>query len=72
MFYAKNVSAFERILRLGLGATLIFLGFWIGKGPVLTALLVGSGLSIALTGFFGFCPMCALVGRKLDRAEKGR
>ena len=28
------------------------------------------GAILALTGLFGFCPMCAMVGRKLD--GKGR
>lgn len=71
MFYVKNVPAFERILRIMLGAAMIALGFWMAKGPMITALVAGSGLIAALTGFFGFCPMCAMVGRKLDRAGKG-
>lgn len=71
MFYVKNVPAFERILRLALGAATVLLGFWIDKGPMVTGLVIGSGLIAALTGFFGFCPMCALVGRKLDKGRKG-
>lgn len=72
MFYVKNVPAFERILRLSLGAATIFLGFWIDKGPMVTGMVVGSGFIAALTGLIGFCPMCALVGRKLDKGQKGR
>jgi hypothetical protein len=71
MFYVKNVPAFERILRFSLGAATVLLGFWMGKGPMVTGLVMGGGLIAALTGFFGFCPMCALVGRKLDKAGKG-
>jgi hypothetical protein len=71
MFYRKNVPPFERFLRFALGAALAVSAFWIGKGPIPTFLLAGSGLSAALTGLIGFCPMCALVGRKLDRAVKG-
>ena len=29
-------------------------------------LIAASGLFLGLTGLFGFCPACALVGRKLD------
>ncbi len=71
MFYVKNVPAFERILRVALGAAMVVLGFWMGKGPMMTALVAGSGLITALTGFFGFCPMCAMVGRKPDQTGKG-
>jgi hypothetical protein len=28
-------------------------------------LIAGTGAVAILTGFFGFCPMCAMVGRKL-------
>ena len=72
MFFIKNVPAFERYLRFALGAAMAVSGFWIGKGPMMAALAVGSGLFLALTGLVGFCPMCALVGRKLDKAEKSR
>ena len=28
-------------------------------------LIAGTGAVAILTGFFGFCPMCAMVGRRL-------
>jgi hypothetical protein len=31
-------------------------------------LFAASGAVAILTGFFGFCPMCAMVGRKLPLA----
>ena len=67
MFYAKNISTTERILRVAIG--LCSLGFaWVilgSSGIGVAAGIVGAMLS--LTGLAGFCPMCAMVGRKLDK-----
>ncbi|MBB2487398.1 DUF2892 domain-containing protein [Mitsuaria sp. WAJ17] len=69
MFYLKrNVPAVERIARLA-GATLLALaaGF-AGLGPAWAWLLGGSALGLALTALLGFCPACAMMGRRpLDR-----
>lgn len=69
MFYVKNVPNWERILRLIMG--LMGLGYvamnWQGSG-----LAIGVGLMAAMlatTGLIGFCPMCAMVGRKLDKGQ---
>ncbi|MBS0597594.1 MAG: DUF2892 domain-containing protein [Proteobacteria bacterium] len=67
MFYVKNVPTWERILRVVMGVMgLAFAvmnwgssGWAVGIG-VMAAML-------AMTGLFGFCPMCAMVGRKLDK-----
>lgn len=64
MVYVKNVPNGERVLRavLGLsaaGAALALLG-----GPV-GWLLAASAVGLAVTGLLGFCPACALVGRRL-------
>lgn len=64
MFYVKNVPTGERILRVvcgvvAAGASVALLGGtagWLGAAGA--AGLVASGL-------FGFCPACAMVGRKL-------
>ena len=69
MFYLKNLPGWERVLRAVFGLGLAFLGLYAGKGMLITTLLAGSGVGIALTGFIGFCPMCAMVGRKLRKAE---
>lgn len=69
MLYLKNVPTRERVLRvvLGLivtGAALALLdGMW---GTVVAV----SAAGMAASGLFGFCPMCALVGRRLDRGAK--
>jgi hypothetical protein len=35
------------------------------SGTIAGYLIAGTGVVATLTGFFGFCPMCAMVGRKL-------
>ncbi|MEH2566949.1 YgaP family membrane protein [Bradyrhizobium sp. AZCC 2289] len=55
MFYRKNLSGWERAARVVGGAAMIAGG-----------LLACSGVVTALTGFVGFCPMCAMVGRRLS------
>ncbi|MEQ1814445.1 MAG: DUF2892 domain-containing protein [Candidatus Nitrotoga sp.] len=67
MFYTKNVPNWERVLRIILG--LMGLGYAVMNWGV-SGLAVGLGIMgamLAMTGLFGFCPMCAMVGRKLDK-----
>ena len=68
MFYKKNVPAGERIVRVVGGCGMVACGLW---GPGLSGGIVGHAIAISgvialLTGFIGFCPMCAMVGRRLD------
>ncbi len=69
MFYAKNVPVWERILRTAMG--LVGLAYAaMNWGGSLLAVGVGmTGVVLAVTGLVGFCPMCALVGRKLDKGR---
>jgi hypothetical protein len=67
MSYVKNVPAWERILRFVIG--LLALGYvamsWGGS-----SLAAGAGLMaamLAITGLVGFCLMCAMLGRTLDK-----
>lgn len=69
MFYVKNVPNWERVLRVI--TSLVAIGFAYESWGV-TGLGVGLGIvgaMLTFTGLFGFCPMCALVGRKLDKAN---
>lgn len=67
MFYAKNVPNWERVLRSLIG--LMCLAYaamnWGGSGMAVGIGVMGAVL--AMTGLAGFCPMCAMVGRKLDK-----
>jgi hypothetical protein len=69
MFYAKNLPRWERITRVAAGLLMALCGF-LGPGlagtPVGLMMAAAGGMTL-LTGFFGFCPACALVGRRLPR-----
>lgn len=63
MWYRKNVGAKEGVIRLlagGLGAACALL--LLGMTPLGLGLAAG-GAGLALTGVFGYCPACAMVGR---------
>ncbi len=67
MFYVKNIPHWERILRIAIGVTSLVMA---AMGWGTSSLAVGAGIMgamLAMTGMVGFCPMCALVGRKLDK-----
>ena len=67
MFYRKNLFAWEQLLRIVVGLAmvgggLIYLAGWPGW-----LVAVGGGM-LAVTGVFGYCPACAMIGRKpVDR-----
>jgi hypothetical protein len=71
MFYRKNLPGWERAMRTVGGVVMIAYGLF-GMpglpgmpGAMAGYLIAGTGAVAILTGFFGFCPMCAMVGRKL-------
>ncbi len=72
MIYVKNLPLWERLLRIGLGmAAAVY------AAPNLDSTLdwaiAAGGVGAALTGIFGFCPACALAGRRLkQRARQGQ
>jgi len=77
MFYRKNLPGWERAMRTVGGVGMMAYGlFGIPGLPSMPGLpgmpgtmagylIAGTGAVATLTGFFGFCPMCAMVGRKL-------
>ncbi len=69
MFYRKNVPGWERGFRALVGVAVIAFGILGMQASLLSYLVVATGLTALLTGFVGFCPMCALVGRKLDNEK---
>lgn len=72
MFYVKNVPTWERIARIVIPICPAILGVqYFGFGAAGIAIVV-SAVGIALTGVVGFCPMCAMVGRKLDQKAKAQ
>ena len=69
MLYRKNVGSKEGYAQVLLGA-LIVAGSLVQLGTTSLGLaLAASGVFTALTGLFGYCPACAMVGRKLPRDD---
>jgi hypothetical protein len=69
MFYRKNLPGWERAMRVVAGLVLVAWGL-IGFPAAALGYLIAAGGAVAiLTGFFGFCPMCVMVGRKLPQAQ---
>jgi hypothetical protein len=65
MLYRKNLPGWERAMRTIGGVAMIAFGLLGMPGTMAGYLIAGTGVVAALTGFFGFCPMCAMVGRRL-------
>ncbi len=65
MFYIKNVPVWERLIRAGIGIALIAYVLLGQPSLWLSALSLASAAFVIVTGFLGWCPMCALVGRKI-------
>jgi hypothetical protein len=72
MFYRKNLPGWERAMRTIGGVAMIAYGLFgvpgllSMPGAMASYLIAGTGAVAILTGFFGFCPMCAMVGRRLS------
>jgi hypothetical protein len=64
MFYRKNVGATERVARAVAGGLMISCAFTAFAQSPLKWVLLGSGIITLLTGVIGFCPACAMVGRR--------
>jgi len=69
MFYVKNVPAWERVVRIIVGLAVVAWSL-IALGGVLGLVIAASAAGIVASGIVGFCPACALVGRRLDKARK--
>ena len=69
MFYVKNVPTWERVVRVVIGLVAVSAGIALvgGTGGLL---LAASAAGMVASGLFGFCPACAMVGRRLDKAGK--
>ncbi len=69
MFYVKNVPNWERIVRVASGLIAAAAGLLMleGVGGVLLAV---SAAGFVASGLVGFCPACAMLGRRLDKAAK--
>ena len=64
MLYCKNVSTKESVARVRGGALIVACSLTQSGATPLGWVLAASGVVTALTGLFGYCPACAMAGRK--------
>ena len=69
MFYVKNVPGWERFVRIisGVVGAVLSIVFLKGLLGVIGA-VVAAGITVS--GLVGFCPACAIVGRRLAKQQK--
>jgi hypothetical protein len=64
MYFKTNLPGWERKIRVVMGIMIIGLAYLYARTPMLSWVGTAMGVMVAGTGFIGFCPMCAMVGRK--------
>ena len=71
MLYRKNLPVAERVLRSVGGLALVAYGLRGMKAMPLGYLLAITGVSLIVMGFVGYCPVCAVAGRRpvLERTD---
>ena len=69
MFYAKNLPVWERAVRLAAALVMALCAarFW---GTPVGYAFGAAAATMAATSMVGFCPMCALAGRRSAGATK--
>jgi Protein of unknown function (DUF2892) len=72
MFYRKNIYTWEQGIRIIASIALIIYGALALPSSFLSYGVIAVGIGFGLTGAFGFCPMCAIVGRRLKIADEGK
>lgn len=70
-FFVPNVPPWERALRIAVAVAGVVVGLIALSSPW-SWLVAGSAAGFGLTGVVGFCPMCALAGRRIDRRLRER
>lgn len=69
MLYVKNVPTAERVIRVMMGVALLG-GALVWLGATTGGWVVGAmGMMAAVSGLIGWCPMCAMAGRKLESKQ---
>jgi hypothetical protein len=58
----KNLPVWERVLRIAVGVLAV--GFALWQRESAGWIVAGGGAALALSGAVGYCPMCALAGRR--------
>ena len=70
LYLKRNVPVVERGLRVVAGLAGACLAVAFAPSPVGMWAGVAAGFTFAVTGLVGYCPMCAMVGRKAVEARE--
>lgn len=65
-FFLKNLPNWERALRIVIALAVVVDGLVALSAPWNWIVAIGA-IGFGFTGVVGFCPMCALVGRRLAK-----
>ncbi|PLP60621.1 DUF2892 domain-containing protein [Mesorhizobium loti] len=60
-FYRKNIGGLHQVMRIVIGAVAAAAAVVWFAAPV-SYLGAVAGVALALSGLFGYCPMCAMAG----------
>ncbi len=69
-FYWKNLPVWERIGRALVALAVTVAGFAVFGGGLWGWLIAISAIGFGMTGIVGFCPICAMFGRRLKTVSK--
>lgn len=69
LYFKINLPAWERTFRVLVGLSALCATYLFPIEPWMRWSGFAVGAILAVTGFVGFCPMCALAGRRLTRSE---
>lgn len=64
-FFARNLPNWERALRAG--GAVVAAALAVVLASPWSWVAAASGVGLIATGLVGFCPACAMVGRRLDK-----
>ena len=64
IYFKRNLPGWERAIRVLSGLVLAGLAVLFSTSPLMMWIGMAAGLCLVGTGFVGFCPMCAMMGRQ--------
>ena len=65
MLYRKNIYQWEQWSRVLLGVAMVVWGIAFAPMQPLGYIVAVVGVAAAVTGVFGWCPACAMIGRRI-------